>query len=240
MFIRIIATPPGEAPEEVRREWIGLDLPLVAGETGPRTVPVGGVLTGARTPLAILVKLLTGQRQYQHGYVIDAPQALVLLADKAPWAAQWWRDCAPHCWEPGRKFLFPAEVCAPVAGGAIGRPSAPARTSSEEIFAAGRAEVTAHPGHKSPSEQVQKSSQPDPGRGPVLRSDVPPRQSRQPVQRLVDWLAWLGCGFFLVLGARDWITDDSSGIGWRVFFPAAAVPLLWRWSIQRTVDRSDR
>jgi hypothetical protein len=232
VFIRIIATPPGEAPEEVRREWIGLDLPLVAGETGPRTVPVGGVLTGARTPLAILVKLLTGQRRYQHGYVIDAPQALVLLAEKAPRAARWWRECAPHCWEPGQKFLFPAEVCAPVAGGA-------ARARSEEFFSAGPVEVTRNPAHKASSEQIQESPQPDLRRDPALESnDV--TQAQRPVQRLVDWLAWLGCGTFIALGVRDWMTEDSSGIGWRVFFPAAALPLLWRWSIQRTVNRSGR
>src|SRR5258708_2466637 len=35
VFVRIIATPTGEPPEEVRRAWIGLELPLAAGETGP-------------------------------------------------------------------------------------------------------------------------------------------------------------------------------------------------------------
>ena len=64
MFVRIIATPPGEAPEEVRRAWVGLELPLAAGETGPHTTPVGGVLTGAHTFLGRLFKLLTGRRQY--------------------------------------------------------------------------------------------------------------------------------------------------------------------------------
>ncbi|HEY7315037.1 MAG TPA: hypothetical protein VH643_37170 [Gemmataceae bacterium] len=46
MFVRIIATPPGEAPEEIRQAWLGLELPLAAGETGPHNVPTGGVLSG--------------------------------------------------------------------------------------------------------------------------------------------------------------------------------------------------
>jgi hypothetical protein len=53
IFIRIIATPSGEASEEVRRAWIGLELPLAAGETGPRTVSIGGVLTGLPWPRSL-------------------------------------------------------------------------------------------------------------------------------------------------------------------------------------------
>src|SRR5262245_16725666 len=33
--IRITATPPGEAPEHVRSAWVGLEVPLYPGETGP-------------------------------------------------------------------------------------------------------------------------------------------------------------------------------------------------------------
>ena len=33
MGIRIIAVPPGEAPEEIRRAWVGLVLPLAFGES---------------------------------------------------------------------------------------------------------------------------------------------------------------------------------------------------------------
>ena len=146
MFIRIIATPPGEAPEEVRRAWLGMELPLAAGETGPRTLPVGGVLTGARTFLGRLLKLLTGQRQYSHGYVIDAPQALVLLAEQSPSAALWWRERAPHCWQPGQVFLFPAEVCAEVSTRYPGRRAPfPTRNPSEEFYPASRDEVTRKP-----------------------------------------------------------------------------------------------
>jgi hypothetical protein len=145
VFVRIIATPPGEAPEEVRRAWVGLELPLAAGETGPRTTPVGGVLTGARTVLGKLFQLLTGRRRYARGYRIDAPQALVLLAEKAPSAARWWRERAPHCWQPGQVFLFHAEVCAEVPAREPGQPPAPARTDSGEFSPAGPAELTRRP-----------------------------------------------------------------------------------------------
>ena len=32
--IKIITTPPGQAPEEVRQEWVGLIIPLAEQETG--------------------------------------------------------------------------------------------------------------------------------------------------------------------------------------------------------------
>jgi hypothetical protein len=150
VFVRIIATPPGEAPEEVRRAWVGLELPLAAGETGPRELPVGGVLTGPRSIFAQLLKLLTGERRYAWGYVIDAPQALTLLVEHAPQAARWWRQYAPHCWEPGRRFLFPAEVCADVSRHHAGLPPAPPRAASDAFTPADPREVTRNPTPRPP------------------------------------------------------------------------------------------
>jgi len=146
VFVRIVAVPPGEAPEEVRRAWVGMDLPLAAGETGPRELPTGGVLTGPRTVFGQLLKLLTGRRRYAYGYVIDAPQALTLLVEHAPEAARWWRQHAAHCWEPGRRFLFPAEVCAEVSPRTPRRQQAGAdRVPQDGFTPAGPAEVTRTP-----------------------------------------------------------------------------------------------
>lgn len=145
MFIRIIATPPGEAPAEVRREWVGMALPLVAGEKGPRTLHGYGILTGPRTFLGALMALLRGRWQTFRGYLVDAPQALLLLAEKAPGAAQWWRECAPQFWQPGRTFLFPAQVCEAVAAGPIDLASAPVPVVSEQFFAARATDVTRNP-----------------------------------------------------------------------------------------------
>ena len=143
MFVRIVAVPPGEAPEEVRRAWVGMDLPLAAGETGPRELPTGGVLTGPRTLFGQLLKLLTGRRRYAYGYVIDAPQALTLLVEHAPEAARWWRRRhTPHCWEPGRRFLFPAEVCDELPRPTAGRAPAPPRAASDAIAPADPLDVT--------------------------------------------------------------------------------------------------
>jgi len=48
--IRIVAFPPGEAPQAVREAWIGLELPLPPGRLGHRRGWLTtGVVSGPRT-----------------------------------------------------------------------------------------------------------------------------------------------------------------------------------------------
>lgn len=96
--VRIVAVSPGPAPEEVRRAWVGLTVPLAAGETEPRPV---------RT---------TGTGEEKVGYVVDSHRALKVLEAHAPAAAAWWKKNAPGYLLPGRALLFPPEVCELVEG----------------------------------------------------------------------------------------------------------------------------
>jgi hypothetical protein len=109
MEVRIVVVPPGEAPAWVRECWVGLVLPLDDGESGARSVRTCGVLTGPKTLLQAFWHLLTGRFVRQHVYIIDALEAIEILADHAPDAAEWWEGSAYV--QPGRKFAFPAEVC---------------------------------------------------------------------------------------------------------------------------------
>jgi hypothetical protein len=96
--IRIVAVPPGEAPERVRRAWVGLELPLANGETGLRDQSAFGALSN--DPVGL-----------RKGYAVDGGKAVELLAAKDPDAAEWWRGNAPHVLARGYQFVFPAEVC---------------------------------------------------------------------------------------------------------------------------------
>jgi hypothetical protein len=111
MDIRIIATPPGEAPLRVRRAWVGLVLPLRPGETGPSVAGVTGVLTGPRGFLARIWRLLTGQYEVRWQYLVLVDDALDILEEASPEAAAWWRENTPHLIGRGRAFGFAAEVC---------------------------------------------------------------------------------------------------------------------------------
>jgi len=72
--IRIIRTPLGQAPEEVRNNWIGIELPA---RFIPGTVPVRG--------------LVTNLLEFKKSGVFQVPYQVAIeqLQRKAPAAAQW-------------------------------------------------------------------------------------------------------------------------------------------------------
>jgi hypothetical protein len=96
--IRIIAPPPGEAPEYVRRAWVGLELALAPGEAQPRPLATFGVLSGRG-------------EETTFGYAVPGPTAVALLTHHDREAAQWWRENAPHVLDARFLFVFAAECC---------------------------------------------------------------------------------------------------------------------------------
>jgi hypothetical protein len=98
--LRIVRTPPGEAPEPIRQAWIGVELPLRSGETQPQTHPMVGVLSLRSSGCATA-----------YGYSVDARSALKALAIHSPTAACWWQNHVPQVLHPGYHLWFPPEVC---------------------------------------------------------------------------------------------------------------------------------
>ncbi len=96
--LRIIRTPPGEAPEEIRKAWIGVELPLRRRETRPGNYPTEGVVS-------------RGGREMAMGYAVDGRAAIAVLAVYAPEAAAWWRKHAPQVLAPGYRLWFPRDAC---------------------------------------------------------------------------------------------------------------------------------
>jgi hypothetical protein len=109
--IRIVSVPPGEAPEHVRRSWVGLVLPLAQGRAGRQIVAGVGVLSGPKSFAGSVLHALAGKLEQKVGYVVDASTAVAILAERSPEAARWWRENAPHAVRRGRKFLFAAQAC---------------------------------------------------------------------------------------------------------------------------------
>jgi hypothetical protein len=97
--IRIVAAPPGEAPPAIRAAWIGCLLPLVAGTDSPEYGSASrGVASGKPA------------KAYA-GYGVPALEALMILEQHDPAAAQWWREHAPRLLQPGKVLVFAANVC---------------------------------------------------------------------------------------------------------------------------------
>ncbi len=112
MQIRIISTPPGEAPEHIRAAWTGVVLP--AAVSGARSVETIGVLSRPKSQLGLLFARLFGRVRRSQGFVVESSKAIEILAEQAPEAAEWWRQNTPHLTQPGRYFLFHSEVCEPL------------------------------------------------------------------------------------------------------------------------------
>lgn len=96
-LIRIVTTPPGEAPQSIREAWIGLELPLVRSREQGKKLSVMGVLSWARS--------------FMTGYAVEGQVALEHLAAHSPAAAAWWRENVPHVLKSGFQFIFPVGNC---------------------------------------------------------------------------------------------------------------------------------
>lgn len=114
--VKIIALPPGEAPQSVREAWIGLELPIAGG--GMHLALTSGVLTAPRSFWERILHFFTGRMNVKAGFPVVAKEAVDLLAQTRPDAANWWRaNCGPML-DGKRLFLFPAHVCRRVGDGA--------------------------------------------------------------------------------------------------------------------------
>ncbi len=113
-FIRIISTPPGEAPLEIRQAWVGRVLPLHY-PTQKTTLTVG-VLTGPKGFFGQLWAVLMGRVDEGSVYLVKAKIAVEILEEARPEAARWWREHTPHLFEANRTFGFAAEACELLAG----------------------------------------------------------------------------------------------------------------------------
>jgi hypothetical protein len=109
--VRIFAVPPGEAPAWVREKWVGLELPLAQGCLTSSGGLTAGVLSGPRTSFARLTTLMLGRYQRRRGFKVNVLEAITVLENASPEAANWWRVNAPHLMTPSRVFLFPEDVC---------------------------------------------------------------------------------------------------------------------------------
>ena len=97
--IRVVRVPPGEAPQHIREHWVGLTLPLAAGESSAFEMETSGVLSGAQEDEPTI------------GYVVNIEDAVAILASKSPSAASWWRENASELFSSGGTLVFDQDVC---------------------------------------------------------------------------------------------------------------------------------
>ncbi len=114
MRVRIVAVPPGEAPEAIRRAWVGLVLPLAGGDDSESSKATGYGVLSRRPAWGILARLwhrLTGRPARSRQYIVPVDAAIAILDRTSPDAAKWWRDHTPYLFGVGDQFGFAAEMC---------------------------------------------------------------------------------------------------------------------------------
>ena len=110
--VRIISVPPGEAPLDVRRAWVGVVVPLpIDHPDGPVRVLTSGVLTAPSTALGRIWSRLTGRTQWWTGFMLEGVDCITALERSSPSAARWWRDNTPRFLQPGHRLVFPSDSC---------------------------------------------------------------------------------------------------------------------------------
>ncbi|MDB5225255.1 MAG: hypothetical protein JWL87_207 [Candidatus Adlerbacteria bacterium] len=92
-IIKIIELPHGDAPEWVRRGWIGCEIPCKGLECGHIPVYVHSVVPRlTRGPLTVPEFLALPKEQKIDGYTVNQADALMALEAHNPAAAKWWKD----------------------------------------------------------------------------------------------------------------------------------------------------
>ncbi len=91
--IKIISVPPGQAPLEIREQWVGLVLPI-AEDAPERGIEIG---------------VLGGKTENTGGYKVKTETAIIELEKQSPDAANWWRQHVNPNQMPW--LVFKREVC---------------------------------------------------------------------------------------------------------------------------------
>jgi hypothetical protein len=107
LYLKIISTPPGEAPDWVREKWVGLVLPLAQKSPDVHVYRTGGgVLSSPKSHFDWLVAWLSGKLNRESGHVVECVAAVEVLSHASPDAANWWYKNTPHLMKPHKYFLF--------------------------------------------------------------------------------------------------------------------------------------
>ncbi len=110
--IKIIDTPPGKAPEEIRKQWVRLVLPLAPPENRKSNMQV--LLTKPKCYLGIFVASREEDFLTNGAYFVSSPEAIGVLSIASGAAARWWCKTVPHFLKPHSAFLFSAACCIPL------------------------------------------------------------------------------------------------------------------------------
>jgi len=105
-LLKVTSVPPGEAPDWVRAEWVGLSLPLADADGSIHTLETVGVLSQPTSRFTYLLARLFGRIKRESGYLVFCKEAIEVLQNSSPTAAAWWLSNTPWVTHPSATFMF--------------------------------------------------------------------------------------------------------------------------------------
>jgi hypothetical protein len=100
--IRLIAMRPGEAPEEVRRAWVGLAAPVTEPDSRLRDqVKVVGVRSGPHGFFGQLWAMFRGRGETRRGCVVESRKCIGTFVHTIRSRLPGGSTTAPSAWSPG-------------------------------------------------------------------------------------------------------------------------------------------
>ncbi len=109
MYIEVVSTPPGHAPEWVRDAMIGIQIKSAHDQTV--TMPTINSANAPKTRLGQWLYILQGKAEMRTGYVVHANELLGLLLIKSQAAAEWCLENTPHMAKEGQMFMLDQSCC---------------------------------------------------------------------------------------------------------------------------------
>jgi len=110
--VMIVSLPYIDPPLWVAKAWVGLHLPVASGVQEFETRMMSKAPNSKwRWRLAKLLRRTTNVR----GYLVNVKQAVDILAQTNPEAADWWRDNRPNLMDGHSCIVFRETACRPVA-----------------------------------------------------------------------------------------------------------------------------
>jgi len=97
--IRIVSIPGGQAPEEIRRAWVGVKIPVDESVEQPSIQDTGGVIARGDQPVPKRV------------FTVFALDAFGALKEHDAEAWGWWNCNAQQFFCEGRHLLFDESAC---------------------------------------------------------------------------------------------------------------------------------
>jgi len=109
--IKIYKVPPGEAPLEIRKSWIGVSLPVSDNGILKKRTGFGVISKPPLSRTQSIVSIFRKDRVRWKSYEVNAVDAISALEEFNPKAAAWWKEHVSYLLELDGQFIFPADVC---------------------------------------------------------------------------------------------------------------------------------